>query len=165
VRSGSMSQAILSATDRSQKSPPSRPEILRSLGRILLGLILVFGAYSKLHFNGGWHFRDYYFFLAMAIRSYRTFPLGVAEWIARILPWLELTLGVLLIGGVGTRWVTLVTSALLVYMATLPRAAFLGLAGRMGPIAELLFDIGFFLLALNITLKSFQSHGARHPLT
>jgi len=160
-----MSHAILSATDRSQTSSPNRPEILRSPGRILLGLILLFGAYSKLHFNGAWHFRDYHFFIAMAVRSYRTLPLAAVEWLARILPWLELTLGVLLIGGVGTRWVSLVTSALLVYMATLPRVAFLGLAGRMGPIAELLFDIGFFLLALNITLKSFQSQGAEQPQT
>lgn len=151
------------ATDRSRSAPPGRPGILQSSGRTLLGLILVFGAFTKVHFHGAWHFRDYYFFLAMAIGSYRTLPLAAVEWIARILPWLELTLGVLLVGGVGARWISLVTSALLLYMATLPRVAFLGLAGRTNPATELLFDIGFFLLALNITLKSFHSHGAKRP--
>jgi len=165
VRHGSMSQSIPVATDRSRNSPPVHPGILQSSGRILVGLILLFGAYTKLHFNGAWHFRDYYFFLAMAIRSYRTLPLAAVEWIAKILPWLQLTLGVLLIGGVGTRWVSLVTSALLVYMATLPRVAFLGLAGRTNPVMELMFDIGFFLLALNITLKSFHSHRTKQSQT
>jgi hypothetical protein len=128
------------------------------VGRVLLGLILVFGAYAKLHFNGAWHFRDYYFFLAAAIGSYRILPLGAVEWLARVLPWVELTLGTLLIAGVGARWVSLVTSALLVCMASLPRSAILGLVNHANPATELLVDAGFFLVALTITLRAFHSH-------
>ena len=43
------------------------------------------------------------FFFAMAIGSYRMLPLGTVEWLARILPWAELILGVLLIAGTGIR--------------------------------------------------------------
>jgi hypothetical protein len=131
------------------------------IGRVLLGLILVFGAYTKLHFNGAWHFRDYHFFFAMAIGSNRTLPLGEVEWLAWVLPWVELALGALLIAGVGTRWVSLIASALLVFMASLPRAAALGLASRTNPATELLVDLGFFLVAVTITLRAFQTHRAR----
>jgi uncharacterized membrane protein YphA (DoxX/SURF4 family) len=129
-------------------------------GRVILGLILAFGAYAKLHFNGEWHFRDYYFFFAMAMGSYRTLPLGAVEWLARVLPWVELTLGAMLISGVGTRWVSLITSALLVFMASMPGSAFLGLANHTSLATELLVDTGFFLVALTIALRAFHSHRA-----
>jgi uncharacterized membrane protein YphA (DoxX/SURF4 family) len=152
-----MSQASPIATDRSRTSPPGLPGILNSPGRILLGLILVFGACSKLHFNGAWHFGDYNFFFAMAIGSYRTLPFVAVEWLALALPWVGLTLGALLIAGVGTRWVSLATSALLLIMAFLPRIGILGFASRSNPGTELLVDIGFALVAINLTLRSSQS--------
>jgi uncharacterized membrane protein YphA (DoxX/SURF4 family) len=158
-----MSQASPVATDRSWTSLPGRPGILQFLGRIFLGLMLVFGAYAKLYFNGAWHFRDYHFFFAMAIGSYRTLPLGAVEWLARVLPWVELTLGALLIAGVGTRWVSSVTGALLVFMASLPRSAILGLASRANPATELLVDMGFFLMAVIIALSAFHSHRDNQP--
>jgi uncharacterized membrane protein YphA (DoxX/SURF4 family) len=146
--------------DSSPTPLPSRPGSRLPVVRVLLGLILVFGAYAKLHFNGAWHFRDYYFFLAAAIGSYRKLPFGVVEWLARVLPWVELTLGALLIAGVCTRWVSLVASALLVFMASLPRAAILGLVNHTNPATELLVDTGFFLVAFTITLRAFHSHRA-----
>jgi uncharacterized membrane protein YphA (DoxX/SURF4 family) len=156
-----MSQASSFANDRSQTRPPSRPGILQFPGRILLGLILEFSAYAKVHFNGAWHFRDYYFFLAMATGPYRTLPLGLVEWLARVLPWVELSLGALLIAGVCTRWVSFASSALIVFMASLPRPPILGLANRKYPVTELLVDSGLFLLALAMTLAAFRSHRAR----
>jgi len=155
-----MSQASPIATDRSRTSLPRRPGMLQLSGRMLLGLTFVFGAYVKLRFNGAWHFRDYYFFFAMSIGSYRMLPLAAAEWLARILPWAELTLGVLLIVGAGMRWVSLISSAVLLFMASMPRAAFLGLANRTNPATELLADTGFFLVALAIALRAFQLHSA-----
>ena len=149
------------AIDSSRTPLPSRPASRLPVVRVLLGLILVFGAYAKLHFNGAWHFRDYYFFLAAAIGSYRMLPLGAVEWLAQVLPWVELTLGALLIAGVCTRWVSLVTSALLVLMASLPRSAILGLVNHTNPATELLVDTGFFLVALTITLRAFHSHRVR----
>jgi uncharacterized membrane protein YphA (DoxX/SURF4 family) len=160
-----VSQTSPIAIDSSRTPLPSRSGSSLPVGRVLLGLILVFGAYAKLHFNGAWHFRDYYFFFAMAIGSYRTLPLGVVEWLALLLPWLELTLGALLIAGAGTRWVSLITTALLVFMASLPRSAILGFANRTNPATELLVDTGFFLVALAITLRAFHAHRARQHQT
>jgi uncharacterized membrane protein YphA (DoxX/SURF4 family) len=160
-----VSQTSPIAIDSSRTPLPSRSGSRLPVGRVLLGLILVFGAYAKLHFNGAWHVRDYYFFFAMAIGSYRTLPLGVVEWLALLLPWLELTLGALLIAGAGTRWVSLITTALLVFMASLPRSAILGFANRTNPATELLVDTGFFLVALAITLRAFHAHRARQHQT
>jgi hypothetical protein len=149
------------AIDSSRTPLPSRPGSRLPVVRVLLGLILLFGAYAKLHFHGAWHFRDYYFFFAMAIGPYRMLPSGAVEWLARVLPWVELSLGALLIAGVGTRWVSLFTSALLAFMASLPRAGILGLAGRTNSATELLVDTAFFLVALTVTLRAFHSHSAR----
>ena len=101
----------------------------------------------------------------MAIGPYQTLPLWVVEWLAWGLPWVELTLGALLIAGLGTRWVSLLASALLVFMAAQPRSAILGLASRPDPATELLVDTGFFLLALTITLRAFHAHRARNHQT
>jgi uncharacterized membrane protein YphA (DoxX/SURF4 family) len=158
-----MRQASPAASYFSRNSLVYRPGILHLLARIPLGLMFVFGAYTKLRFNGAWHFRDYHFFFAMAIGTYRTLPLWAVEWFARVLPWVELVLGALLIAGVGKRWVWLVSSALLLFMASMPRAAFLGLASRMNPATELLVDTGLFLVAITIALSAFQLHRARQP--
>jgi uncharacterized membrane protein YphA (DoxX/SURF4 family) len=159
-----VSQASPIAIDSSRTPLPSHPGSRLPVGRVLLGLILVFGAYTKLHFNGSWHFRDYYFFFAMAVGPYRMLPPGAVEWLARVLPWVELSLGGLLIAGVGTRWASLIASALFLFMASLPHAAILGLASRANPAAELLVDTGIFLVAIIMTLRAFHSHRARqHP--
>ena len=78
--------------------------MLLVLGRIVLGFIFLYAAYTKLHFGGGWHLGDYQFFFAMAIDSYKMLPMWAVEWMARVLPWFELTLGALLVIGDGLRW-------------------------------------------------------------
>jgi uncharacterized membrane protein YphA (DoxX/SURF4 family) len=138
-------------------------------GRLVLGGIFVYAAYAKLHFGGAWHLRDYHFFFAMAINSYNMLPLAVVQWMARILPWLELALGTLLILGVGLRWVSsAITVLLLVFMAALTRAAMLGLEINCGcfgyssqkPTTELFHDSGLLILGLAVTIGAFF---ARRP--
>src|SRR6202051_74874 len=87
------------------------PRALLVLGRIALGLVFLVAAYTKLHFNGGWHFGDYQFFFAMAIDSYNMLPLWAVELMARVLPILEAVLGALLVTGVGLRWSASITGA------------------------------------------------------
>jgi len=139
-------------------------------GRLALGGIFVFAAYAKLHFGGAWHLRDYHFFFAMAINSYNMLPLSVVQFMARVLPWLELALGALLILGVGLRWVSLaITALLLVFMAALTRAAMLGLQINCGcfgyssqkPTTELFHDSGLLILALAVTAGAFLVRRAR----
>lgn len=71
-------------------------------GRVALGGIFMYAAYSKLHIAGRWHLGDYQILFAMTIHSYQmSLPTWLELWTARIVPWLELFLGALLIFGVG----------------------------------------------------------------
>ena len=69
------------------------PRTLLLVGRVVLGSIFLISAYTKLHFNGSWHFGDYHFFFAMAVDSYNMLPLWAVEIVARVLPILEAALG------------------------------------------------------------------------
>ncbi|PYU23288.1 MAG: hypothetical protein DMG30_12070 [Acidobacteria bacterium] len=68
-----MSQTSSIAVERPRMR--SKVRFLLIAARTVLGLIFVYAAYAKLHFNGAWHLRDYYFFFAMSIDSYRMLPL------------------------------------------------------------------------------------------
>lgn len=136
-------------------------------GRIVLGLIFIYAAYAKLHYNGGWHLRDYYFFFAMGIDSYKMLPLTIVQGMAKVLPWLELALGAMLVIGVGVRWAGLLVSALLiVFMIALAHAALGGLEINCGcfgnnsvkPSTELARDVGLLAVALAVTVGGFLSH-------
>jgi len=165
-----MSQASTIAIER-----PRTASIVRFLlvaARIVLGLIFIYAAYTKLHYNGAWHLRDYYFLFAMGIDSYRMLPLAAVEWMARILPWLELGLGALLAVGAGVRWAGLgITALLAVFMIALAHAALGGLEINCGcfgtnsvrPGRELMLDGVLLALALAVTAGGFLSHRARKP--
>jgi len=162
-----MSQTSSIAVERPRMR--SKVRFLLIAARTVLGLIFVYAAYAKLHFNGAWHLRDYYFFFAMSIDSYRMLPLIIVQWMARILPWLELGLGALLVVGAGVRWAGLVLSALLVvFMMALAHAALGGLeincgcfgTGSVKPGRELMLDGVLLALALAVTVGGFLSHRA-----
>ena len=162
-----MSQATPVVIERPRAS--SKARWLLAAGRIALGAIFVYAAYAKLHFDGAWHLRDYYFFFAMGIDSYKMMPLTVVEWMAKILPWVELGLGTLLIIGAGVRWVGIAASVLLVvFMIALAHAAMGGLEINCGcfgnnsvkPSTELARDVGLLAVALGVTLGGFLSHRA-----
>ncbi len=139
-------------------------QALLVLGRIALGLIFVYAAYAKLHFEGEWHLRDYHFFFAMAIDSYKMLPLSAVQLLARVLPWFELALGVLLIAGFGLRWMGSLTSGLLlVFIGAMARAKILGLEINCGCFgnneklgtATLIRDSSLLVLALAVTIGAF----------
>jgi uncharacterized membrane protein YphA (DoxX/SURF4 family) len=147
----------------------SKWRLLLLFGRIILGLIFVYAAYTKLHYNGAWHLRDYYFIFAMGIDSYRMVPIGMVEWMAKILPWMELALGAMLIIGLGVRWAGLaITALLVVFMIALAHAALGGLeincgcfgTGSVKPARELIVDGGLIALALAVTGGAFFSRRA-----
>ncbi len=144
--------------------------VLLLLGRLALGGIFVYAAYSKVHFDGAWHLHDYQFFFAMAINSYNMLPLSIVQGMARVLPWLEFALGAMVIFGLGLRWASLgITALLLVFMGALARAVMLGLQINCGcfgynspkPSTELLHDSGLVALALAVTVGAFLSHRSR----
>ncbi len=140
------------------------------LGRVALGVILIYAAYTKLHYAGVWHLRDYNFIFAMGIDSYQMLPLWAVSWLALVLPWIELFLGTLLIAGIALRWTASITSVLLVvFMIALARAAILGLAINCGcfgdsstnPAKELILDSVLLLVSLAVTAAAFLDHRAR----
>jgi len=140
------------------------PKALLVVGRVALGLVFLVAAYTKLHFNGGWHFGDYHFFFAMAIDSYNMLPLWAVELMARFLPIFEAVLGALLISGLGLRWVGSITSALLlVFIGAMTRALILhiqikcGCFGNDEPLTiwTLLRDSTLLILSLAVTIGAF----------
>jgi uncharacterized membrane protein YphA (DoxX/SURF4 family) len=144
--------------------PAAWPSALLLVGRVALGLVFLVAAYTKLHFNGAWHFGDYHFFFGMAINSYNLLPLWGVEWLARVLPWFEVALGALLISGIALRWVGIAASLLLlVFIGAMTRAYFLGLEimcgcfgnnEKLGPLT-LLRDGSLLVLALAVTIGAF----------
>ena len=142
----------------------SWPRILLAVGRVALGAIFLVAAYTKLHFNGGWHFGDYQFFFAMAIDSYNMLPLWAVEIMARVLPIFEAVLGAWLISGLGLRWAGAITSALLlVFIGAMTRALILhiqikcGCFGNDEPLTiwTLLRDSTLLVLSLAVTIGAF----------
>jgi len=141
--------------------------------RLVLGGVFIYAGYSKLHFDGRWHLGDYQFLFALAIDSYKMMPLWLVQWMARLLPWLEIVLGALLILAIALRSVTSAMTALLVvFMIALARATILGLEINCGcfgydsvkPSTELLRDSGLLVLALVITAAAFFAPRARRAV-
>lgn len=135
--------------------------------RVILGGIFMYAAYTKLHFDGRWHLGDYQFFFAMGINSYDIYPLWFTQLAARVVPWIELLLGAMMIAGIFLRWVSVaITGLLVVFMIMLARAAILHLDINCGcfginsvkPADELLHDSAFMVLALLVTAGAFLSH-------
>lgn len=162
-----MSQATPIAIERPRTR--SNLRFLLVAGRVLLGVVFLYAAYAKLHFNGSWHLGDYYFLFAMGIDSYKMVPLSIVVWMAKILPWTELMLGVLLVVGVGVRWAGLgVTALLVMFMVALTHAALGGLEINCGcfgnnsvkPSHELMLDAGLLAVALAVTVGGCFSHRA-----
>lgn len=94
--------------------------VLVLLGRVGLGVVFLYAAYTKL--------RVPWAIFAMSINSYQVLPEPLVILIARVLPWLELVLGVLLIVGWKLRYVAAATSALLLgFFVIMVRSYFKGL--------------------------------------
>lgn len=132
--------------------------------RLALGCVFLYAAYAKLHYAGAWHLRDYDFLFAFGINSYDMLSPDHALVLARVLPWLEVALGALLLSGLWLRWIASVTTGLLlVFMYALSRAAIKGLAINCGcfgnqsttPGKELMVDSILILAAIAVTVGAF----------
>ena len=80
--------------------------VLLILGRVILGAVFLYAAYSKLR-------QPSYILFAMAIHSYQLAPEWAELGLARALPWLELALGLALLGGIFLRYTAVTASVLL----------------------------------------------------
>ena len=113
------------------------------LGRVGLGITFLYAAYTKLRLPWA--------IFAMSINSYQVLPEPMVVFIARVLPWAELALGVLLIAGWKLRYVAAATIALLLgFFVIMLRSHFLGLGIDCG-----CFGVGEALSARTLARDGF----------
>jgi uncharacterized membrane protein YphA (DoxX/SURF4 family) len=138
-------------------SRPARLFVL--VARLVLGAVFVYAAYMKL--------RDPWELFAMSINSYDVLPLAMAETAARVIPWLELALGVMLISGLWLRISgTILSLILLTFFSLMVRAYAKGMqinCGCFGPgeiisLKTLLRDGSMAAAAIAMTALAFLQH-------
>ncbi len=103
-----------------------------------------------------------------AVRAYQVLPIGLVGPVAAVLPFLELAFGVLVLVGIGTRLMGVLSGLLLlVYIAGVVQSAARGLtidcgcfggggqvaAGQTHYTQEILRDIGFLVLAVWLAVR------------
>lgn len=136
--------------------------ILLIAGRIVLGGIFIYAAYTK--------FRNPWMLFAMAIDSYQILPVWATEILGRALPWVELLLGLLLLVGWQVRWVAAGAALLLAGFFTVMVVAYsrglgidcgcFGVGEKLGP-WTLSRDGLLVLLAFAVTVGAFLAHRTR----
>jgi len=110
--------------------------------RIVLGAVFLYAAYTKL--SQSW------LLFAMAINAYKVLPTWAVEVVARSLPWFELLLGLLLVGGIWLRYTASIAAALLsVFFVMMLRSYGLGME----------IDCGCFGLGEPISPKTLTRDG------
>src|SRR5579864_1457907 len=82
------------------------PRWLLLAGRLILGAVFVYAAYTKL--SQPW------MLFAMSINSYQMVSESSTKVLAQTLPWFELALGLVLLTGLALRWSAAAASALLI---------------------------------------------------
>ena len=95
--------------------PLNRSKIALTL-RVLLGAVFMYAAYTKL--------RQSWLLFALSIDSYQLLPEWGVYAVARTLPWLELVLGILLIAGVGLRYLSVMAASILALFFTVMVVAY-----------------------------------------
>lgn len=157
----------------------SKGRILLLIGRLALAAIFLAAAYGKLSplTAKQWTLSSLkvtpsslelsMMFFAMQISSYQMFPDWAASPIAHTLPWVEIALGILLLSGLGLRYVGIIATIFFAaFWAVIIRAYALHLGincGCFGPNEKLtgwrvLEDGGFFALGLAVTIGAFIYH-------
>jgi putative oxidoreductase len=146
----------------SQPSASKIGRILLLFGRLILGGIFLFAAYSKLWPPSA--IKVNLAFFAMQVDSYQLLPPWGVMLVAHMLPWLELALGVFLLIGWPLRLVSTLTSLLLLgFFAVILRSYSAGLeinCGCFGPnekldITTIVRDGSMLALSLAVTAGAF----------
>lgn len=163
----------------SKSSPKTLGRVLLLIGRLALAVIFLAAAYGKLRplTATPWTLSSLKVtpaslglsmtFFAMQIDSYQMLPAWAVSPFAHTLPWLEFTLGVLLLAGIGLRYVAVAASLLLaLFWAVVIRSYAMHLAincGCFGPNEKLTGwtvarDGSFVALGIAIAIGAFILH-------
>jgi uncharacterized membrane protein YphA (DoxX/SURF4 family) len=134
---------------------------LVAAARLALAAVFLWAAYTKL--------RDPWMIFAMEIDAMHVLPAALLEPVARIMPWFELLLGVLLIIGIQLRYVASAATALLlgffVLLSVLYLRGFQGDCGCFGPGEQLgprtlARDGALVALSIWVTWEAFRNRHA-----
>jgi uncharacterized membrane protein YphA (DoxX/SURF4 family) len=138
------------------------PSWLLLAGRLILGAVFVYAAYSKI--------KQPWMLFAMGINSYQMVSESTAKFLAQTLPWFELLLGIVLITGLALRWSAAVASALLVFFFSVMLRAYMknlaifcgcfGVGEKLGPLT-LTRDGSLAVLAVALMIGAFLDHRYR----
>jgi uncharacterized membrane protein YphA (DoxX/SURF4 family) len=111
--------------------------------RAVLGAVFIYAAYTKL--------RQSWLLFALSIDSYQMLPEWAVYAVARTLPWFELALGLLLLAGVGLRYLSLVAATILGLFFTVMLVQYFRGAG---------IDCGCFGVGEALSAKTLARDGA-----
>jgi len=135
------------------------PKWLLLAGRLILGAVFAYAAYSKL--------KEPWMLFAMGINSYQMVSESTAKFLAQTLPWFELLLGIVLLTGFVLRWSATAASALLVFFFSVMLRAYMknlaifcgcfGVGEKLGPLT-LARDGSLAALALAVMIGAFVMH-------
>lgn len=126
-------------------------------GRFALAVVFLWAAIAKL--------RDPWMIFAMELDQMHVLPASSVTFVARTLPWFELLLGLLMVGGVWMRYTATLSTAVLVgfftLMIVLYVRGFQGDCGCFGPGEQLgpktlARDFALVLLAGWVTWEAFR---------
>jgi uncharacterized membrane protein YphA (DoxX/SURF4 family) len=156
-----------------QSSPLNLRRVFILLGRLILGGIFIYAGYSKLFFPTmvpHWPVGIGLSFFALQVDSYQMLSPQMVQFAAHTVPFVEISLGLLLLLGWGLRiWTTLFSLVMLGFFVVVVRSYALGLQINCGCFAtpEPLTLITVFrdglLAALAITMTVFVFLEARKP--
>ena len=133
--------------------------------RLLLAAVFLYAAYTKL--------RQPWLLFAMSIDAYQLLPEWAVLTLGRIIPWLELTLGILLATGIGLRYAAAGASILLAAFFAIMLQAYIkgmgidcGCFGLGEKISPFTLSRDGLLLAVSITLAiiAFRARDRRVPV-
>lgn len=162
-----------------QSSRSTTGRLLLLLGRLALAAIFLAAAYGKLSPLTAKHWTLASVkvtpsslglsmtFFAMQLDSYQMLPAWAVSPIAHTLPWIELVLGILLLAGLGLRYVAIVATLFLaLFWAVIVRSYAMHLAincGCFGPNEKLtgwrvVEDGCFFALGVAVIIGAFILH-------
>ena len=111
--------------------------------RLVLGAIFLYAAWTKL--------RQSYLIFAMSIDAYQLLPEWAVLTVARVLPWFELVVGVLLLIGYKVRWASVAGTGLLAMFFALMLRSYIKGEG---------IDCGCFGLGDAISVKTLLRDGS-----
>lgn len=158
-----------------ESSPLNLSRALTIVGRVVLGGIFIYAAYTKFFIPGMKPHPPVRIALALfatQVDSYQMLPPLAVDLLAHTLPFAELALGVLLVIGWQLRiFSSIATAVLLGFFAVVVRAYATGLqinCGCFGPgetlgVKTLLRDGLFVTMAIALTIAAFRAHRAPHP--